>query len=114
MKVKIIDAEEAALGFFRKVVSTMPTSGHKFLGGLMVGASVKKLEELLRNLADHEGNIDTDTVRAYLKEGFQFSGDKITFTIGDDSVRWLVKPVNVSITRSDFDEMLAGLESRYR
>ena len=49
-----------------------------------------------------------------VSEGFASSGDKVTFTIGDDSVRWLVKPVNVSVSKSDFDEMLAGLEARYR
>ena len=96
----------------------MPTSGHKFLRGLMVGSSARKVEELLKGLADAEGNIDTDTIRYetirnLLKEGVQFSGDKVTFTIGDDSVRWLVKPVNVNITSADFDEALTKLESKY-
>lgn len=114
MKVKMIDAEEAALGFLRKVVGTMPTTGHKFLGGLMVASSLGRIEGFLGSMADAEGCIDTDVVRRMVSEGFASSGDKVTFTIGDDSVRWLVKPVNVSVSKSDFDEMLAGLEARYQ
>lgn len=113
MKVKMIDMEEGALRFFREVIATMPTTGHKFLGGLMAGTQVNAVENALRGFADEDGNIDTDAMRKVIQAGFSASGDKVSFTISDPRLSWLVKPVTVTITPQDLEKTIASVEAKY-
>lgn len=114
MKVKLMDFEESVIGFLRKAVDTMPTTGHKFLAGAMLASSAKRVEDALSAFADADGCIDTDQVRRLAKDGFTSAGDRVTFTVGDDRLSWLLKPVNVTFLRSDVEAALDDLELRYR
>lgn len=113
MKVKIIDFEEAIIGFLKKAVDTMPTTGHKFIAGLMLASSAKKVEDALSSFADADGCIDTSAVRRAIDGGFSAAGDKVSFTIGDESIKWLVKPVTISVTKADVLNDITALETRY-
>ena len=114
MKVKLIDFEEAVLKFMKKAADTLPTTGHKLLAGVMLSSSVGKMEGLLTGLADSDGCIDTDMVRKAVKDGFALAGPKATFEIGDERIRWAVKPVLMSFTEPDVETALSELETRYR
>lgn len=114
MKVKAVDFEEAVLRFMKRAVDTMPTTGHKLLAGVMLSTSVGKMEGLVAGLADKDGCIDTDMVRKAVKDGFALAGPKATFEIGDERLRWAVKPVLMSFTEQDVETALSELEARYR
>ena len=113
MKVKLIDFEEAVLKFMKKAVDTMPTTGHKLLAGVMISSSVGKMEGLLTGLGDSEGCIESEMVREVVEDGFALAGPKATCEIGDERVKWAVKPVLMSFTEQDVETALSELEARY-
>ena len=49
-----------------------------------------------------------------MKDGFALAGPKATFEIGDERIRWAVKPVLMSFTEQDVETALSELEARYR
>lgn len=53
-------------------------------------------------------------VRKAVKDGFALAGPKATFEIGDERIRWAVKPVLMSFTEQDVETVLSELETRYR
>lgn len=114
MKVKVIDAEEQLIKFAKRIIDTMPTTGHKFLSGVMLAGSTKKIEALLSGLTDSEGFVDTERLRESVKSGFSAAGSKVSFTIGSDAISWLMKPVVVNLTEEDFTKALTELEAKYQ
>ena len=50
----------------------------------------------------------------HMKDGFALTGPKATFEIGDERIRWAVKPVLMSFTEQDVETALSELEARYR
>lgn len=113
MKVRIEELEGAAFGFLQKLIETMPTSGHKLLAGVMLGSSAKKIRKLFEPFAEADGTVDTAALREIVKSGFASSGSRATFTVGDDSVKWLLRPIDVSITEQDVLGMLESVEKRH-
>jgi Ca2+-binding EF-hand superfamily protein len=113
MKVGIAELEEAAFAFLQKLIETMPTSGHKFLAGAMLGSSAKKIRLLFEPFKEPDGTIDTKVLREIVKTGFASSGNRATFRIGDESIRWLLQPVNVTIEEQDVIDLLSAVESRH-
>jgi hypothetical protein len=113
MKVRIEELEGAAFGFLQRLIETMPTTGHKLLAGAMLGTSAKKIRKLFEPFAGADGTVDTVTLREIVKSGFASSGARATFTIGDDSIKWLLRPVDVSITEQDVLEMLDSVERQH-
>lgn len=113
MKVSATELEDAAFAFLQKLIETMPTSGHKFLAGLMLGSSSKKIPQVFEPFKEPDGSIDTKVLRDIVKTGFASSGNRATFRIGDDSVKWLIRPVDVTIDEQDVLDMIASVENRH-
>lgn len=111
MKVNVAEFEKAVFAFLQRLIETMPSTGHKFLAGVMLGASSKKLTDLIAPFKEPDGTIDTSMLREIVKTGFTASGDRATFRIGDDSIRWLLRPVDVTIEARDVEDLLASVES---
>ena len=111
MKVELPAVESAVFAFLEQLIGTMPTSGHKFVAGAMLGSSARKLKELVASLADENGYVETDTLREALKHGFAVSGDKVTFTVGDDRIKWLIPPVATTIDRVDLENLVVRIEA---
>jgi Ca2+-binding EF-hand superfamily protein len=113
MKVSTTELESAAFAFLQKLIETMPTSGHKLLAGVMLGTSAKKLNQLFEPFKESDGTVDTKVLRDVLKTGFASSGGRATFRIGDDSVKWLLRPIDVSIDEQDVLDMISTVESHH-
>lgn len=113
MKVSIGELEEAAFGFLMKLIETLPSTGHKLLAGAMLGSSAKKIRKLFEPFAEADGTIDTSKLKEIVKVGFKASGPRATFTVGDDSVKWLLRPVNMTIEEPDVMEMITSVENRH-
>lgn len=113
MKVSTAELEDAMFAFLQRLIETMPTSGHKLLAGVMLGTSAKKLNQVFEPFKEPDGTVDTKVLREILKTGFASSGGRATFRIGDDSIKWLIRPIDVSIDEKDVLDMIASVESRH-
>lgn len=113
MKADIKELEEATFAFLQKLIDTMPSSGHKFLAGAMLGSSFGKLRKLFEPFMESDGKVDTAKLHEVVRAGFSSSGNRVTFTVGDDSIKWLLRPVNITIEEQDILDMLASVERRH-
>lgn len=113
MKVSLAELEEATFTFLQKLIGTMPTSGHKFLAGAMLGTSARKLRKVFEPFLEPDGTLDTMKIREVAKMGFSSSGNRATFRIGDESIGWLLRPVDVTIEEQDVLDLIAGVENRH-
>ena len=113
MRVSLGEMEAASLVFLQKLVETLPTTGHKLLAGAMIGTSAKNLRKLFEPIAEPDGTIDTTKLREIIKSGFAASGNRATFTIGDESIKWLLRPVNISVEERDLLDMVTAVESHH-
>lgn len=114
MKVTTGELEEAFFAFTQRLIETMPSSGHKFLAGAMLGSSAKKVHTFLETFKEPDGTIDTNNLRAIVKSGFASSGNRATFRIGDDSIKWIFRPVDVTIEEQDIIDAIASMEARHQ
>lgn len=113
MKVNIVELEEGTFSFLQKLIGTMPTSGHKFLAGAMLGSSVKKIRKVFEPFMEPDGTLDTTKLREIVKMGFSSSDGKATFRIGDESIGWLLRPIDVTIEEQDVLDMITQVENRH-
>ena len=111
MKVNVTDFEADLVLFLKKLVGTMPTTGHKFLAGAMLTASAKRVEDLVLSVAE-EGMVDLDRLKTLADSGFLSSDGKASFTLGEGTA-WLLKPVTVTVTREDVEEFLRESGQRH-
>lgn len=108
MKVSIADFELKLMPFMKKIVESMPSSLHKFLGGAMIATSATKLEEFIRSQADESGMVDINKMRQLVNSGFEASGGTVIIPFGSEALtRFGVSPVNVKISRNDADMFFA-------
>lgn len=113
MKVKFVDFEEGLTAFASKLIGTMPTTSHKFISGLVLGGFAGRLEKTLGVLADSNGEVDTDELRKMVASGFRASGDKVSFTLGDESTKFFFRPINVTVTSADIASAIDALDTKY-
>lgn len=116
-KVKKEVLEAAVLKLLAKITTTMPTPTYKFLLGsataLMTVNNRKKVDEMLCTVADADGYIDLDQVRAVIDGGFDASGGKISIDLFKKTsglMSLLVSPLTLTISKQDIDELLAEVE----
>lgn len=109
MKVSISDFELHLMPFMKKIVDTMPSSLHKWLGGAMMVSSVKNIEGALAGLADKDGMIELDDIRKIVKSGFESSGGSVVIPFGSEKLKAFgITPVNTTITVEDSDQFFSG------
>lgn len=113
MKVKFVDFEESLMGFASRLIGTMPTTSHKFISGLVLGGVAGRVEKALGVLADSEGYVDTDMLRKAVAGGFRASGERVSFTFGDDSTRLIFRPITVTLTEADLERAISDMESKF-
>lgn len=116
-KVKKEVLEAAVVKLLAKITQTMPTTTYKFLLGsataLMSVSSQQKVDEMLGMVADAEGYVDLDQVRAVIDGGFNASGGKISIDLFKKTsglMSLLVSPLTLTISKQDIDEQLAEVE----
>ena len=109
MKVKIAVLNEAMETLMKQIASTFTNKESKVLFGF--GWALEKraqcqaaLAQFIeqKGLADAEGNIDLDRIRACLDEGLTLGGGEYTMHIDFDG---LVAPQNATLDKSDFDKL---------
>lgn len=107
-KVKKEVIEAAALKLLSDITMTMPTPTYKFLLGSISALATlnngQKIHEMLGLVADKDGYIDLNMVKAVINGGFNASGGKISmdlFTNQNGLMAMLVKPLTLTITKED-------------
>jgi hypothetical protein len=84
-KVKKEVIEAAALKLLSDITMTMPTTTYKFiLGSVSALATMnngQKIHELLGLVADNDGYLDLDVIKAVVNGGFNASGGKISMDL---------------------------------
>lgn len=116
-KVKKEIVEAAALKLLTNITSTMPSTTYKFLLGSMSALAAlnkgKAIDQLLNFASDSEGFIDIDAMKAIINGGFEASGGKLSIDLFKNSggiMSLLVKPITLTITKSDIDGLMREIE----
>lgn len=107
-KVKKEVVEAAALKLMSDITMTMPSTTYKFLLGSISALATmnngQKIHEMLGLVADNEGYIDLDIMKAIINGGFDASGGKISMDLFKNQTGLLsmfVKPLTLTITKDD-------------
>lgn len=109
MKVSVSDFELHLIPFMKRIADAMPSSLHKWLGGVIIATSAGKLEKIIGSQADKDGIVDLDALKKLVYSGFNASGGEVVIPFGSDTMNSFgIKTVNVKITKSDADEFFAG------
>lgn len=116
-KVKREIIEAAVVKLMANITATMPTMTYKFMfGGATALASLNngaKIHEMLGLVADQDGFIDFDAMKAILDGGFAATEGKVTIDLFNKPtglMSLLVKPLTLTITKQDIDGLLAEIE----
>lgn len=121
-KVKKEIVEAALIKFVYDVGNTMPKSLYKFILGGSLGlfsvANNDKLKTVFNNFVnafqDENGLIDTSKLQYVYEQAFKASDGKIQielFNKPDSLLSLFVKPITLTITKQDFDKVLAEINS---
>lgn len=118
-KVKKEVVEAAALKLLSDITMTMPTPTYKFLLGSISAVATmnngQKIHEMLGLVADNEGYIDLDMLKAIVNGGFDASGGKISMDLFKNQTGLLsmfVKPLTLTITKDDIQKILNEVEQQ--
>lgn len=80
-KVKKEIVEAAAIKLMTNITSTMPSTTYKFLLGSATALATmnnhEKIHEMLGTVADPEGYISVDAMKAVVDGGFEAAGGKL-------------------------------------
>ena len=118
-KVKKEVVEAAALKLMSDITMTMPSTTYKFLLGSISALATmnngQKIHEMLGLVADNEGYIDLDVIKAVVNGGFDASGGKISMDLFKNQTGLLsmfVKPLTLTITKDDIQKILNEVEQQ--
>lgn len=118
-KVKKEVIEAAALKLLSDITMTMPTPTYKFLLGSISALATlnngQKIHEMLGLVADKDGYIDLNMVKAVINGGFNASGGKISmdlFANQNGLMAMFVKPITLTITKEDIQKILTEVEQQ--
>lgn len=118
-KVKKEVVEAAALKLMSDITMTMPSTTYKFLLGSISALATmnngQKIHEMLGLVADNEGYIDLDMMKAIINGGFDASGGKISMDLFKNQTGLLsmfVKPLTLTITKDDIQKILNEVEQQ--
>ena len=118
-KVKKEVVEAAALKLMSDITMTMPSTTYKFLLGSISALATmnngQKIHEMLGLVADNEGYIDLDIMKAIINGGFDASGGKISMDLFKNQTGLLsmfVKPLTLTITKDDIQKILNEVEQQ--
>ena len=118
-KVKKEVIEAAALKLLSDITMTMPTPTYKFLLGSISALATlnngQKIHEMLGLVADKDGYIDLNMVKAVINGGFNASGGKISmdlFANQNGLMAMFVKPLTLTITKEDIQKILTEVEQQ--
>lgn len=118
-KVKKEVIEAAALKLMSDITMTMPSTTYKFLLGSISALATmnngQKIHEMLGLVADNEGYIDLDMLKAIVNGGFDASGGKISMDLFKNQTGLLsmfVKPLTLTITKDDIQKILNEVEQQ--
>lgn len=113
-RVKKDVVEAAALKLLSDITMTMPNTAYKFIMGSMSALAAagngQMVGQFLGTVADQEGYVDLDMVRAVVDGGFKASGGKVCVDLFKDNggiLSYFVKPITLTITKEDIDKALA-------
>lgn len=118
-KVKKEVVEAGALKLLSDITMTMPSTTYKFLLGSISALATmnngQKIHEMLGLVADNEGYIDLDMLKAIVNGGFDASGGKISMDLFKNQTGLLsmfVKPLTLTITKDDIQKILNEVEQQ--
>lgn len=105
------------MNMLAKITQTMPSATHKFALGtasaLIATNASQYINDMLTPISDGEGYVDTEKARAVMYGGFDAAGGKIQVELfnGKGLLNTFVKPVTLTITKQDFDDLMANVET---
>ena len=118
-KVKKEVIEAAALKLLSDITMTMPTPTYKFLLGSISAIATmnngQKIHEILGLVADNEGYVDLDMLKAIINGGFDASGGKISMDLFKNQgglLSMFVKPITLTITKDDIQKVMSEVEAQ--
>ena len=118
-KVKKEVIEAAALKLLSDITMTMPTPTYKFLLGSISAIATmnngQKIHEILGLVADNEGYVDLDMLKAIIYGGFDASGGKISMELFKNQgglLSMFVKPITLTITKDDIQKVMSEVEAQ--
>lgn len=116
VKKEIMDA--ALIKLLDRINTTMPNNTYKFLlggaTGLMSIAGLEKINQALDAFADANGLIETEHIKTIYSEAFRASDGKLQIDLFNNPnglLSLFVKPLTVTITKDDIDEIMKEVES---
>ena len=110
MKISVGDFELRMVPFLKQVLGTMPSSLHKWVGGIIIAKSAGRIENLVKTVAGADGMVDLDELKKLSDAGFEASGGELVMTVGDESLSMFgLRPVNVKLTKADVDGLLSDM-----
>lgn len=75
MRITIDEFASRVNQFINDFANTLEKSHHKFALGVALG--LIDIKGIAAPLADEEGMVDTDKIKAVLNKGFEYAGDKL-------------------------------------
>lgn len=118
-KVKKEVIEAAALKLLSDITMTMPTPTYKFLLGSISAIATmnngQKIHEILGLVADNEGYVDLDMLKAIIYGGFDASGGKLSMDLFKNQgglLSMFVKPITLTITKDDIQKVMSEVEAQ--
>lgn len=116
-KVKKEIIEAAVIKLMTDITSTMPNNTYKFiLGSATAFATMNskhQLETMLNSIVDKDGLIDVDMLKNVINSGFTASNGQVQIELfrGNGLLSMLLKPITVTINKSDIDKLFLEIEA---
>lgn len=116
-KVKKEIIEAAMLKLIDNITSTMPNTTYKFLlggaAGILSLCGLDKLKGAITMFQDENGLIETQNIKQIYQSAFAASGGKVQielFNKPDSLLSLFVKPLTLTISQSDIDQLMEEVE----
>lgn len=116
-KVKKEIIEAAMLKLIDNITSTMPNTTYKFLlggaAGILSLGGLDKLKGAITMFQDENGLIETQNIKQIYQSAFAASGGKVQielFNKPDSLLSLFVKPLTLTISQSDIDQLMEEVE----
>lgn len=116
-KVKKEIIEAALLKLVDKITSTMPNNTYKFLiggaAGLLSLGNMGKINEVIAMFQDENGLIETENIKHIYESAFKQADNKLQielFNKQNSLLSFLVKPITLTITKEDIDQLMKEIE----